>query len=322
MAHHSASGSKRKLRHEMAHFSGDLESSVDMNAVINLEEDETANTSTSSTATTTNVNPKPMEVFGMFCLFNIIESLNLLGFKAFDGLELLIEELCKDSTIMSDPLMIKLLTYLKKFLNEVFTTISLACLNQEGVLRFKIEEKTLDDLSDIFKPLMDKKEFTDPIFTSQTVQTFFTHVRRMDESSKNKKRKINEDRDLDTNVEHDFDEDFSDLFGGERRTNYKVKISQFLQINTSEDRKKIETTGEEGQYLIKIEMTDTKDLKTMDPKNYWKKCAKKAYFVLSPKNSELDSEMFESIMTVLKRVGKKLVETPGVRQSIVSQTKN
>lgn len=117
--------------------------------------------------------------------------------------------------------------------------------------------------------------------------------------------------------------EFLDLFTSEKKKKgfNKVKIQQFLTVSTDDEKRKIETSGEEGEYLIKIEVTDTRDLRGVDTGVYWKRVSKKAYFLLAPKKSDADQELYGNMMSFLQDVAKKLLKTPGVRQTVTQTNK-
>lgn len=68
--------------------------------------------------------------FGMFCKFNVVESLTLLGFNTFDKLETILEALIMNPVVVVQPLLWKLITYLKRFNDDVMALVGLEYPNQ------------------------------------------------------------------------------------------------------------------------------------------------------------------------------------------------
>jgi hypothetical protein len=85
------------------------------------------------------------------------------------------------------------------------------------------------------------------------------------------------------------------------------KIKQMFQTQNKKVKRKLTTPGEEGRYMIKIELTDTKDLKKCKMNQYWQKVNTKAVFLAEPK-----SELYKKINNMLFSVGQKIKSMPGV----------
>lgn len=245
--------------------------------------------STNSPSTSSGPQTATSMAFGMFCIFNVVESLNLLGFNTFDKLETLLEVLLVNPAVVVQPLLLKLITFLKRFNDDDMTLVGMEYPNQESQLKFNLEEQSFEQISQIFKPLMNKSVYRDLIFSTGTVQSFLQYVRetpcvgnnRNTADSKNKYvKKIRKYETDSESAGSDIENDFLELFsnGKSKRSSSKTKIVQFLQLSTSDDRRKIETKGEVGRFIVRIEITDTKALKGVEPKNYWKRINKKVIF--------------------------------------------
>lgn len=113
--------------------------------------------------------------------------------------------------------------------------------------------------------------------------------------------------DDDSSEDDEFDKIFKKNTKKQRKTK-SVVIKQLFQYRKPKSIQKIITPGEEGKYLIKIELTDTKDLKECsDPTSYWQKISKKAYFLTEKKNPK-----YKATNDLLKTVAKELSEIEGV----------
>lgn len=100
---------------------------------------------------------------------------------------------------------------------------------------------------------------------------------------------------------HNFDKLFKNSKEG------PVKIKQIFQTQKKLLKKKLTTPGEEGRYMIKIELTDTNDLKNCSCSQYWTKVSAKAIFL-----TEKKSPMLKQVNKLLYDVGCQIKGTPGV----------
>lgn len=100
---------------------------------------------------------------------------------------------------------------------------------------------------------------------------------------------------------------FDQLFRVRSSKKTPIKVKQIFQTQKRRLRRKLSTPGEEGRYMIKIELTDTKDLKKVKPNQYWTQVSAKAVFLAEPK-----STIFKKIKSMLFDVGRNIKEMPGV----------
>lgn len=98
---------------------------------------------------------------------------------------------------------------------------------------------------------------------------------------------------------------FSKLFKSSMKG--PVKIKQIFQTQKNRLRRKLTTPGEEGRYMVKVEVTDTKDLRRCNPNQYWTKVSTKAIFLTESKSS-----LLKNIKSMLFDVGSKIKLTSGV----------
>lgn len=111
--------------------------------------------------------------------------------------------------------------------------------------------------------------------------------------------------DSDSNSESD---KFDKLFKVKSLKKEPIKIRQSFQTQKKRLRRKLTTPGEEGRYMVKIELTDTKDLKKCKLNQYWTKVSTKAVFLTEPK-----SQMFKQVDSMLYDIGRKIKSTQGVQ---------
>lgn len=127
----------------------------------------------------------------------------------------------------------------------------------------------------------------------------------------------NSDEDSDNNNE-DSEDEFNKIFdsiksdSSEKKKDKKKKIAQSLIIAANDKQKILTTPGEWGSHLIKIEVTDTRDLKGVPKSDRWKKISQKAIFFV--KSSEDNN--FKELNKILQNVGKNIASTIGVKKDI------
>lgn len=167
-----------------------------------------------------------------------------------------------------------------------------------------MEEQSFEQSSQIFEPLTNKTDYRDLTLPTETVQSFLQYVREHPSVGNNRKKmlivkismlkKIRKYEMVSESAGSDIKYDFLELLsnGENKRSISKTKIVQFQQLSTSDDRRKMETNGGVGQFVVKIDITDTTDLKGVEPKNFWKKINKTSYFLLPPKKYELDDSIY------------------------------
>lgn len=105
----------------------------------------------------------------------------------------------------------------------------------------------------------------------------------------------------------DGSDDFDRLFKIKSVKKGPLKIKQIFQTQRKGLRRKLSTPGEEGRFMVKIEVTDTKDLKKCSSSQYWTKVSTKTIFLTEPK-----SRRYKEIKSMLYSVGRDLKTTPGV----------
>lgn len=123
----------------------------------------------------------------------------------------------------------------------------------------------------------------------------------------------NSDNSSDDDSENDPDDDINKIFNSIKSSKEKGKIfSQSISILSNDTQKLLSTPGESGTYLIKIEMTDTRDLKGVPETERWKKVQKKTIFLT---DSSKDGEL-KTINNIFKNVGKRIASVKGVKKEI------
>lgn len=154
-------------------------------------------------------------------------------------------------------------------------------------------------------------------FTKSLVQKF--KLKALNIAEKNNVHVVeNEDSDDDDDDDiSDADEsgdEFSKIFDSikteDKKKDRKKKISQIISIVSNDNQKILTTPGEWGSHLIKIEITDTRDLKGVPKDEHWKKVGQKAVFLI--KTSE--DENYKKIIKILQSVGKNIASTSNVKK--------
>lgn len=105
---------------------------------------------------------------------------------------------------------------------------------------------------------------------------------------------------------------FDSLF--KKNTSKKpIAIKQLFQSQRNDTINKLTTPGENGRYMVKIEVTDVKDLKDCESsKTYWTKVAKKIVFLLDSNDSTL-----KTVEDVIYEKGKQISKVKGVVKETV-----
>lgn len=129
--------------------------------------------------------------------------------------------------------------------------------------------------------------------------------------------KINNDVDDDNEIEIDdldsedengeFEKLFRSIGTKEKKEN---TFQQSVMFQSNETRKTITTPGEKGGYLIKIEITDTKDLKGVNKSEWWTKAAYKSTFLI---NSSKDPRLIQ-LQKIILNVAKELATVKNVKK--------
>lgn len=239
---------------------------------------------------------------------------------------------CKDSLV--DVFLLQLVVLLESIVDYGFSVE----LNENGG-DIEITTRCLDfdEIINIWMPFIHKKNIIGRTFTFNIVQKLNLIVGRIiseqtqkesnvtvlssqnssntyvkqKKQSKSKKRKqaVVTSSDDNSSSDDDIDTDCNRMFNKffEYKKKYPIIVSQMFQFVSNDERKKIVTPGEGGTHLVKIEMTDTRDLASCKgEKFFWQKVAKKGVFLLNIKKSEADKKVYESLLNILGDVGEKL----------------
>jgi len=113
------------------------------------------------------------------------------------------------------------------------------------------------------------------------------------------------------------DSEYESVFKTVKKPTTSVqRFRQLFQTQNEKVRRKLVTPGEEGRFMVKIELTDTKDLKKLKPSQYWQKVKTKAVFLADPK-----CELYQNIKNVLLNVGEKVKSIKGVESDEIKLNK-
>ncbi|XP_054261612.1 uncharacterized protein LOC128985776 isoform X2 [Macrosteles quadrilineatus] len=271
-----------------------------------------------------------------FTILQILENLHIIGLSSLNKWERVIEELQNSQELLNDPVLVQLFFCLKHFYKIFFTHVNCdTSLSQNQVEQIRFTDLDFEDLMKIFKPELEKKPFNEKAFSFNTVQKIASIIRKVlnyqhkaitktiqnpvkrtqleiDFDEKNKKKfKSGDDKHSSSSSDSssedddtDSEDNFAKLF--KKKQSNSLKISQLFQYNTGNLRRKITTPGEKGNHLIKIEITDTKDLKSCrSEKFYWQKINKKGYFLLNTNDKE-DQDTLDQLVNILARIGTKV----------------
>lgn len=304
-------------------------------------------TSTAASATMTS------KTISMLTIIQIIENLILLGYNSIEKYQTLVKELLNCDELLSDVCLLQLVYLIKSIVD--FGCSQIMSTENNAEVEVYAQCLSFDEIISLWMPFIQRKNIISKTFTFDVVQKLFAIIRsinceqekkefmiakygpdysnlkQLDSSStkqnkcKKRKQKILESSDEDTSNEgvNDFECDslFSKFFDQKRK--HPIIVSQQFQFVSGDERKKITTPGEQGTHLVKIEITDTRDLQTCKgEKFYWQKVAKKGLFLIDVKKNETDKKMYDNLLTVLSCVGEKLSKIKNAKFESVSIENN
>lgn len=292
-------------------------------------------------------------------LIHLLENLFVLGMTSLDKWEVGLNFMKTHPDVTSHPILLQIWFTLNQlfltFSNHVYAHADPSC---DKLPYFTSEDKSFEEITTILKPMLNKKPLKEKAYPYDIVQKVLNVFRSASllpgtdsgkESGKvEKKRKNNKNDSLkkqkksrkhsiassssssDSSSTSSYssseseDSDSQDKFGklfsqSKNKKTKNVVIKQTLQYNDGQKRRKITTPGETGSHLIKIEITDTRDLKKCSSeKTYWQQVSKKGVFLLNTKTSEEDKAIFKDIDNILVKIGQQISKVKNVKHEQVS----
>jgi hypothetical protein len=303
--------------------------SKDSNDVVELlEEDFAANEGQSSTS--------PGILY--FTIMQLLENLHIIGLSSLEKWDTVMNKLKSSDEILSNPIFTQMFAICKHFHRLFYDHFNAdPNMSQKTFEKLAYVDIEFEDLHSIWLSESEKQLFKDKMFSFDHIQHFSSIVRKilmlddtemksnksslakslessfkrksLDDMKKCKKAKketsSKSSSDQSSSSDESDDEDlFAKLFN--KKHSSSLKISQQFQYNSANSRKRITTPGEKGSHLIKIEITDTRDLKSCkSEKFYWQKVNKKGYFLLNTTEQE-DKEMLETLNEVSAKIGSRV----------------
>lgn len=260
----------------------------------------------------------------LFKLINVLENLILMGMCSLDIWDQTLNKLKTNIDVITDPEIFNLYCVLRDLFNILSSTIytKLDILSPHKLPIVNSKEMTVDEIMDYLKSTLKKNSFKSRAYSVKAVQTLMkcVHTLLENESSETElnKRK-NENNDSSTSskkvktcaLDEENEDEFDKIFSSTLDSSKPVIIKQILHHQLGKERKKLTTPGETGDYLVKIEVTETKDLqKCKSEKNFWMKVGKKAYFLV-----DKEDDILKDVNNIILRVGKKISKISDVTSS-------
>lgn len=286
-----------------------------------------------------------------FKIIEIIEMLFVLGLNSFSIWEDILGKVGKSDSMQSDPLLLQLYLILQQLLATFSTYIHSNCdLSQHKLQFFFDDEKDLKELLSIFNPLLKKKSFKEKTFELDIVNKFNTIVRSLknekhesEPEKKSKKRKASKQSSKQSkklkkrsssfssssssssscSSSSDSQSDFEKCFEIKNDKKSVPHIRQQFQFLADKNvKKRITSPGEQGTHLVKIEITDTKDLRKCESdQTYWTKVYKKGYFLLNVKEDDEDGDTLKQLDGILVKACKKVSKIENIKKEKWSDKK-
>lgn len=116
-----------------------------------------------------------------------------------------------------------------------------------------------------------------------------------------------DDEDTDVVNDTDGDEELDNIFSNiksQSKKNKKLIFEQVVTLNSNGKKRTLKTPGEKGAFLIKIEITDTKDLKGVNNSDRWMKAAYRAIFLVDSKKNPDYISTRKVVLNTLKNLSK------------------
>lgn len=233
-----------------------------------------------------------------FTLKQIVKLLIYLGLKNIYLWDQLLEKSFKDTAEQNDILTIQLLELLQEFINSLKDEI-------RSKYNAQIQEDSFFEryMLDPFKDLNNINCAN--VFSIQIVEKFKLYVKdflnnRLQspqaETSKNNTELLSI-----FNVVND----------------HLIKIPQIFALKDNDCHKVFTTPGETGDYLVKIEVTNTEEIASINVVDRWRLVSKKAIFLI---NSDKDKK-YKLIQDILKDVAIEIAQIQGVKNEVKKYTK-
>lgn len=272
-----------------------------------------------------------------FKLIELLETLYILGMDSLNKWELVINGIKTNDNVTENPYLLQISFILQElckcFSHHIYSNTT--DLNQERIIISIDEAKSFNEILSILNPLLKKKSFKDKVFSSDIVQCFLRLVKTILFGDKKRKlqckknnfkkcKRVKKSCDVssnsssssstDTDLSGQEEDEFAKLFQKSEKRQ-PIIISQQFQYQTSDCRKKITTPGEQGTHLIKIEITDTKDLKKCKgEKFFWTKVSRKGYFLLNLISNDRDGEILNSLNNILSLICERILQIKNVKK--------
>lgn len=273
-----------------------------------------------------------------FKLSEIVEMLFSIGMTSYLMWERVLTNFGKSFEVQTDPLLLQIYMILKQLSAAFGSFIHENCDPSQYKLPLLMEEeKSLKELLSILNPLLKKKSFKEKLFSHNVVNKLMILIRnalqpdetvvsqkkrkakKVKKSVKKSKKHVSKKHSSSSSSSDssssgssssssDSEEEFGKLFKDKSKNKIPYVSQQFIFVTGKDLKQRIVTPGEQGSHLIKIEITDTRDLKKCQSDKYWQKVHKKGYFLLNNKNDE-DKAILSQLDSILVEACKRVKET-------------
>lgn len=251
----------------------------------------------------------PEEVYSIEEIIKIFYFSGITTFGLWEDLFKKLTELFIENT---DLAIFKLYEQLNSIINSYKNELSSEINSQLKMIQLQKYIFSLDELMNHIKSL--SEDFSIKSYKKNIVLAFKSKILSVLPTTNDNVTEKSEDEDSDNN---DSDDEFSKIFDSitddsKKKRKEKKAIPQVIQIFSNDKQKILTTPGEWGSHLVKIELTDTRDLKGVPKNDHWKKIGQKAVFLI--KSS--DDDNLKILNKILHEAGKNIASTPGVKKEI------
>lgn len=216
----------------------------------------------------------------------------------FNTLQQIKNDVYKSENVHLFEMYIKLVDITKK----MKTGLELKLANSQSDLL--LLDEYLFDIDDIYDYLFENIiNFSNKNIPKSSYLSIFNFIKQVKPTSSNEDEVDGSDTmDLCSSNESEEDE-FNKLFSSLKDVTEPKKkniFQQTLMFQSNGTRKMLTTPGEKGRYLMKIEITDTRDLRGVPKNDWWQKAAYRTQFLVDSDKNPIYTQLHKIVLNKAK----------------------